>query len=109
MNVGIVACRNVGRISCGGAVYVPRPRSCGRMFRGVESEGVIISLVRMVSSGESIKAVIADAATATPIAARGFGESKAVEDWASGVGSGKERIAESIEEVHDSRVDVSIQ
>ena len=109
INVGIVAYRRVGKTSCWGAVYVPRLRNCGRIFRGVESEGVIISLVRIVSSGERIKAVIADAATATPMAARGLGESRVAVESASKVGSGKEKIAESKEEVQDSSVEVSIQ
>lgn len=109
MNVGIVACRSVGRISWGGAVYVPSERSWGRMFRGVEHEEVSMSRVRTMSRGERISAVTADAATATPMEARGLGESRAAAESATRVGSGRERMAESREEVHDSSVLVSIQ
>jgi len=79
------------------------------MFRGVELLGVIIKRVLMMSRGERISAVMAGAATATPIDRRGFGESRVAAESVMRVGSGRERMAERREEVQDSRVWESIQ
>ena len=51
--------------------------------------------------------MIADAATAIPMDARGLGDPAAAS--VRRIGSGRENMAESREEVHDSRVEVSIQ
>lgn len=51
--------------------------------------------------------MIADVATAIPMDARGLEDSAAAS--VRRVGSGRENIAKSNEEVHDSRVEVSIQ
>ena len=109
IKVGIVAWRSAGRRTGGGQVYVPKLRSWGRMFREVELLGVIMRRVLMMSSGERISAVMADAATATPIDRRGLGESRVAAESAMRVGSGRDRIAERREEVQDSSVWVSIQ